>query len=266
MSLAPRLSLRIDRARWADRRARAARVLRPTARILHLARPHHFDPATGDEESRVRPGEGFRSGRRLRHFRQRAGAVTRHTREEFQRLRCWVKPRRQERIGIPAPASVPEFLVKVIGEKYRLDLVSAPYRGSAPMMETCSAIRFPPASAPCRTSSRTTRLASCASSPYSAAHDKAHCPRCRRLRARPRGIRGRAVLRVLRAGWHAASAIDQFSAALSKVIAQPDVRDRLDTLGAGTVQFMPQAQVVLVSARIHEHGRRSLRRAGSSRN
>ncbi|MBL8301562.1 MAG: Twin-arginine translocation pathway signal [Ideonella sp.] len=37
-------------------------------------------------------------------------------------------------VGVPAPASVPEFLVKVIGEKYKLDLVSAPYRGSAPMM------------------------------------------------------------------------------------------------------------------------------------
>ena len=37
-------------------------------------------------------------------------------------------------VGIPAPASTPEFLVKLIGEKYQLDLVSAPYRGSAPMM------------------------------------------------------------------------------------------------------------------------------------
>jgi tripartite-type tricarboxylate transporter receptor subunit TctC len=37
-------------------------------------------------------------------------------------------------VGIPAPASTPEFLVKVVGEKYQLDLVSAPYRGSAPMM------------------------------------------------------------------------------------------------------------------------------------
>jgi tripartite-type tricarboxylate transporter receptor subunit TctC len=37
-------------------------------------------------------------------------------------------------VGIPAPASVPEFLVKVIGEKNKLDLVAAPYRGSAPMM------------------------------------------------------------------------------------------------------------------------------------
>jgi tripartite-type tricarboxylate transporter receptor subunit TctC len=37
-------------------------------------------------------------------------------------------------VGVPAPASVPEFLVKVIGQKYKLDLQSAPYRGSAPMM------------------------------------------------------------------------------------------------------------------------------------
>jgi len=37
-------------------------------------------------------------------------------------------------VGVPAPASVPEFLVKVIGEKNKLDLVAAPYRGSAPMM------------------------------------------------------------------------------------------------------------------------------------
>lgn len=37
-------------------------------------------------------------------------------------------------VGVPAPASVPEFLVKVIGNKYGLDLVAAPYRGSAPMI------------------------------------------------------------------------------------------------------------------------------------
>ena len=37
-------------------------------------------------------------------------------------------------VGVPAPASVPEFLVKVIGEKYKLDLAAAPYRGSAPMI------------------------------------------------------------------------------------------------------------------------------------
>ena len=37
-------------------------------------------------------------------------------------------------VGVPAPASVPEFLVKVIAAHHQLDLVAAPYRGSAPMM------------------------------------------------------------------------------------------------------------------------------------
>jgi tripartite-type tricarboxylate transporter receptor subunit TctC len=37
-------------------------------------------------------------------------------------------------VGVPAPASTPEFLVKLIAEKYKLDLAAAPYRGSAPMI------------------------------------------------------------------------------------------------------------------------------------
>jgi tripartite-type tricarboxylate transporter receptor subunit TctC len=37
-------------------------------------------------------------------------------------------------VGVPAPASTPEFLVRLIGQKYGLDLVPVPYKGSAPMM------------------------------------------------------------------------------------------------------------------------------------
>lgn len=37
-------------------------------------------------------------------------------------------------IGIPAPASTPEFLVKLLAKHYKLDLVAAPYRGSAPLL------------------------------------------------------------------------------------------------------------------------------------
>lgn len=40
----------------------------------------------------------------------------------------------QASIGIPAPASVPEFLVKLLGEKNGLNLQGVPYRGSAPMI------------------------------------------------------------------------------------------------------------------------------------
>ena len=54
--------------------------------------------------------------------------------KSFNEYVAWVKSRGKDTVGVPAPASVPEFLVKVIGEKYKLDLQAAPYRGSAPMM------------------------------------------------------------------------------------------------------------------------------------
>jgi tripartite-type tricarboxylate transporter receptor subunit TctC len=37
-------------------------------------------------------------------------------------------------VGIPAPASVPEFLVRVLATQAKLDLQPVPYRGSAPML------------------------------------------------------------------------------------------------------------------------------------
>ena len=54
----------------------------------------------------------------------------------FQGYVDWLKTKKDGKgaVGIPAPASTPDFLVKVIAEKYKLDLVSAPYRGSAPMI------------------------------------------------------------------------------------------------------------------------------------
>ncbi|HEY1132915.1 MAG TPA: Bug family tripartite tricarboxylate transporter substrate binding protein [Roseateles sp.] len=48
---------------------------------------------------------------------------------------AWVKKQGgQGNVGVPAPASVPEFLVKLLGEKNGLSLLSVPYRGSAPMI------------------------------------------------------------------------------------------------------------------------------------
>ena len=47
----------------------------------------------------------------------------------------WVKSQGGKgSVGIPAPASTPEFLVQLIGKRYGLDLTPVPYKGSAPMM------------------------------------------------------------------------------------------------------------------------------------
>ena len=47
----------------------------------------------------------------------------------------WVKSQGgKSAVGIPAPASTPEFLVQLIGKRYGLALTAVPYRGSAPMI------------------------------------------------------------------------------------------------------------------------------------
>ena len=53
----------------------------------------------------------------------------------FNEYLSWVKTQKggKETIGVPAPGSIPEFLVKLTADKYKLDLQAAPYRGSAPM-------------------------------------------------------------------------------------------------------------------------------------
>jgi tripartite-type tricarboxylate transporter receptor subunit TctC len=48
-------------------------------------------------------------------------------------------------VGIPAPASVPEFLVKAVANRTGLDLVAAPYRGAAPMLADLMAGQIPAA-------------------------------------------------------------------------------------------------------------------------
>jgi tripartite-type tricarboxylate transporter receptor subunit TctC len=49
---------------------------------------------------------------------------------------AWVKANGAGKgtVGVPAPASTPEFLVGVTGQKFGLSLQPVPYRGSAPMM------------------------------------------------------------------------------------------------------------------------------------
>ena len=146
-------------------------------------------------------------------------------------------------VGVPAPASVPEFLVKVIGEKYRLDLNSAPYRGSAPMMADMLGNQI---------------AAGVASVPDFIENHKAGKVRIVAVL----GANRQAVLPdvptfaelglagfedVPYYGFFAPAgtpkaAIDRFSDALAKVLAMPEVRDPLTAMGL-TVGFMSSAQL-----------------------
>lgn len=146
-------------------------------------------------------------------------------------------------IGVPAPASTPEFLVKVLGERYNLDLVPVPYRGSAPLIGDMLGNQI---------------AAGTGSVPDFIEHHKAGRLRVAAVLGPKRqailpdvptlaelGIAGFEDLPyygVFAPAGTPKAVIDEFAQALSKVIAQPDVRTRLTDLGL-TVEFMNSAQL-----------------------
>jgi len=156
----------------------------------------------------------------------------------------WVKKQGgKSAIGIPAPASIPEFLVRVIGERYGLDLVSAPYRGSAPMIGDMLGNQIPaglgsvPDFIENHLAGKVRIVAVLGSARQSALPD---VPTFAEL-----GLAG--FEDVPYYGFFAPAgtpqlSIDQFSAALAKVLAQPDVRDRLTRWGLA-IQLMTDKQL-----------------------
>lgn len=146
-------------------------------------------------------------------------------------------------VGVPAPASTPEFMVKVLGERAGLDLVPAPYRGSAPMIGDMLGNQI---------------AAGTGSVPDFIDHHKAGRLRIlavggtRRQATLPEvptlaesGIAGFEDLPYY--GFFAPAgtpkaALDGFAAALAKVIAVPEVRERLTALGLA-VEFMTAPQL-----------------------
>ncbi len=146
-------------------------------------------------------------------------------------------------VGIPAPASTPEFLVKLIGQKYQIDLVSAPYRGSAPMMADMLGNQIGAG------------VASVQDFIENHKAGKVHVVAVlgtKRQAAMPdvptfdeMGLKGFEDLPYY--GIYAPTGtpqkfITEFSAALSKVVAMPEVRDHLTAMGL-TVGYMAPQQL-----------------------
>ena len=148
-------------------------------------------------------------------------------------------------VGIPAPASTPEFLVKLVGEKFQLDLVSAPYRGAAPMMADMLGNQIG---------------AGVGSVQDFMENHKAGKLRVvavlgtRRQAAMPQvptfdelGLKGFADLPYY--GFYAPAGtsqkfIHQFAVALATVVGEPEVRERLTAMGL-TVGFMTPQQLAM---------------------
>ena len=147
----------------------------------------------------------------------------------------------KDTIGVPAPGSIPEFLVGMVGKRYALDLQAAPYRGSAPMMADMLGNQI---------------KAGVASIPDFIENHKAGKLRVvavigdKRQAILPEvptfselGIKGLEDLPYY--GLFAPAGtpqpvLDRFNQALAKVIAMPDVREHLAQMGL-TVAYQPQA-------------------------
>ncbi len=156
----------------------------------------------------------------------------------------WVKAQGgRSAVGIPAPASVPEFLVRVIGDTYQLDLAAAPYRGSAPMIGDMLGNQI---------------AAGVGSVPDFIEHHRAGKLRVvavlgdRRQPALPAvptfaelglaGFEDVPYYGVFAPAGTPAAALEQFSSALGRVLAQRDVHERLTTMGL-TVGLVPGPQL-----------------------
>ena len=164
--------------------------------------------------------------------------------KSFAEYVAWVKTQGGKgAVGIPAPASTPEFLVKVIADKFKLDLVAAPYRGSAPMMADMLGNQIG---------------AGVASVPDFIENHKAGKVRivavlgAKRQAALPdvptfselgvSGLEDLPYYGIFAPAGTPKAFIDTFSGALAKVLTQPEVRNHLSQMGL-TVGHMTSSQL-----------------------
>lgn len=149
----------------------------------------------------------------------------------------------QDTVGVPAPASVPEFLVKVIGQKYKLDLQSAPYRGSAPMMadmlgnQIHAGVGSVPDFIENQKAGKIRMVAVLGAARQAALPD---VPTFAELGLA--GFEDLPYYGIFAPRGTPQATIDKLGGAVAKVIALPEVRERLTTMGL-TVGYMSSAQL-----------------------
>jgi tripartite-type tricarboxylate transporter receptor subunit TctC len=146
-------------------------------------------------------------------------------------------------VGVPAPASVPEFLVKLIGEKYKIDLQAAPYRGSAPMMadmlgnQIGAGVGSVPDFIENHKAGKIRVVAVLGSARQAALPD---VPTFAELGLA--GFEDVPYYGIFAPSGTPKATIDRFAEAVSKVIALPDVQSRLTAMGL-SVAYMPPQQL-----------------------
>jgi tripartite-type tricarboxylate transporter receptor subunit TctC len=157
---------------------------------------------------------------------------------------AWVKTQGNKgNVGVPAPASVPEFLVKVIGQKYQMDLQSAPYRGSAPMMadmlgnQIGAGVASVPDFIENHKAGKVRVVAVLGNARQAALPD---VPTFAELGLA--GFEDVPYYGIFAPAGTPKATIDRIADAVSKVVVMPDVREKLTAMGL-TVGYMPPAQL-----------------------
>jgi tripartite-type tricarboxylate transporter receptor subunit TctC len=146
-------------------------------------------------------------------------------------------------VGVPAPASVPEFLVKLIGQKYTLDLQAAPYRGSAPMMgdmlgnQIAAGVGSVPDFIENHKAGKVRVVAVLGGARQAALPD---VPSFAELGLA--GFEDVPYYGIFAPAGTPKASIDRFSEAVAKVIALPEVHERLSAMGL-TVGYMSPSQL-----------------------
>ncbi|WP_414719026.1 Bug family tripartite tricarboxylate transporter substrate binding protein [Variovorax sp.] len=225
--------------------AQALKAAAPDGRTLFLSHDHSisilpqvvknpgFDPAHD-----FTPVAGFAT---FSNVLAVSGGTPAKTIDEYI---SWVRTKRggKDTIGVPAPASIPEFLVKLLAQKYKLDLQAAPYRGSAPMTADMLGNQI---------------AAGIASVPDFIEHQKAGKVRivavigARRQPLLPAvptfgelgidNLNDYPYYGIFAPVGTPQPVVDRFGAALQKVLAMPDVKSKLVAMGLN-VAYEPQGQ------------------------
>lgn len=144
-------------------------------------------------------------------------------------------------VGIPAPASTPEFLVKQLSTRFQLDLVAAPYRGSAPMLADMLGNQIPAGIAVVQDFIEHQRAGKMRVIAVLGDRRQASMPDVPTLAEQ--GVKGYEDMPYY--GFYAprgtpAAFIERFSAATAKVLQIPQVHEQLVALGLTVGHMTPQ--------------------------
>ncbi|WP_218508883.1 Bug family tripartite tricarboxylate transporter substrate binding protein [Variovorax sp. dw_308] len=162
----------------------------------------------------------------------------------FDEYLKWVKTQKggKDTIGIPAPASIPEFLVKMIAEKSKLDIQSAPYRGSAPMTADMLGNQISAGIASVPDFIENHRAGKVRIVATIGAKRQALLPQVPTFTELGfANLNDLPYYGVFAPVGTPQAFIDRFGTALQKVLAMPDVRDKLTNMGL-SVGYEPQGQ------------------------